>query len=205
VAHGQRHEQAVVGHGVVGEAALLRDGTADERDIEPARGDGLAEARGIALLDREVHGRMGFAVAADERRGEAVRGRGAGEAEREVPDRALRRLRAAFPSAGHGGEDRARLVAEDGAALGELHAAREPAEEREAQLALEVAHLLRQRRLADAERLRRAREVAVLGHREEVAQVPQLHGGLSICNKYRNGTNNIFYRVLRRVYAGHRR
>jgi len=173
-------EQAVVGELVVGERALLRHGRADERGVEAPGRHRLGEGGRVALVDLQRDAGMGFAVAADEQRREAVRHGGAGEADGERAGGALGGLRAARHAARHGREHGARLLGEHGAALRELHAARQPAEEGVAQLALEVAHLLRQRRLLHAEGGGRAREVAVLGHGEEVAQVPEFHGPLRL-------------------------
>src|SRR5581483_2567314 len=47
-------------------------------------------------------------------------------------------------------------------------------EKRDAQLRLEIAHLLRDARLRDAEPIRRAAETAGLGDSEEVAEVPDV-------------------------------
>ena len=57
----------------------------------------------------------------------------------------------------------------------ELDAARGPVEQRLAQLGLEAADLLRERRLRDVQPLGGAAEVPLLGHGDEVAQVPQFH------------------------------
>ena len=58
----------------------------------------------------------------------------------------------------------------------ELDAARRPVEQRLAELGLEAPDLLRQRRLGDVQPLGGAAEVPLLGHGDEVAQVPELHG-----------------------------
>ena len=126
----QRHEEPFVRDLVVRERALLRYRPADEGHVEAPRGDGLRDRGGVALLDLELHARMGLAIAADQLRREAVGDRGAGEPERERSRQALRGLRAALRAARHRREDRLRLVAEDGAAFGELHPARQPAKER---------------------------------------------------------------------------
>jgi hypothetical protein len=56
-------------------------------------------------------------------------------------------------------------------------AARPALEERIAHLALEIAHLLRERRLLDAELARGGGEAAGAGDGDEVAKVPQFHRG----------------------------
>jgi hypothetical protein len=54
------------------------------------------------------------------------------------------------------------IVEQGGAAVGELHAARQAVEQRHAQFALQQADLLRQRRLLDADALGRLGQVAPL-------------------------------------------
>src|SRR5690606_37057340 len=58
---------------------------------------------------------------------------------------------------------------------GQLDTPRKPIEERCAQLALEGPDPLRQRRLRNETRLGGTREMPVLGDREEVPQLPQIH------------------------------
>src|SRR5262249_12711701 len=57
----------------------------------------------------------------------------------------------------------------------QLHPAARSVEEGEAQLALQGLDLPAQRGLRDRQAARRAAKVPLLRHREEVAQVPQLH------------------------------
>src|SRR3712207_7638780 len=52
---------------------------------------------------------------------------------------------------------------------------REALEERDAQLALEVVHLLRERLLRDVEPLRRARVAQLLGDGDEIPEMAELH------------------------------
>jgi hypothetical protein len=59
--------------------------------------------------------------------------------------------------------------------MGENHSARASLEECRADLALEVADLAAQRRLRDVQPLRRAPEVQLLGDRDEIPEMTQLH------------------------------
>jgi len=57
----------------------------------------------------------------------------------------------------------------------QLHVAGQPVEQRRPQLPLQSPDLLRRRRLRHEARLRRAGEVSVLGHRQEVPELPNVH------------------------------
>jgi hypothetical protein len=72
-------------------------------------------------------------------------------------------------------QDAARIFQQGFAGSGQRHCARLAREQRRAQFALQRLDLLRQRRLADAKRQRRAREMPRFGHGNEVAQMTKLH------------------------------
>ena len=61
------------------------------------------------------------------------------------------------------------------ARVGQRHAPRRPLDQREADLVLQPPDLLRERRLGDVLARRRAREVALLRERDEIAQLAQFH------------------------------
>jgi len=63
------------------------------------------------------------------------------------------------------------------ARTGQRHALACAVEQRRADLLFELLDLVRQRRLRDMQPLGRAREVERAGQCDEVAQVPQFHGG----------------------------
>ena len=67
------------------------------------------------------------------------------------------------------------LLEPRGDGVRELHAAMCAREELDAELDLELAHLLAHRRLGDVQPLGGAPEVQLLGHRHEVAQLAQIH------------------------------
>jgi hypothetical protein len=72
-------------------------------------------------------------------------------------------------------ERRAGVREERLARAGQSHTALVTVEERLAQLALEPAQLRADRRLSDRQPRCRACDLAVLGHRDEIGEVPQLH------------------------------
>jgi len=74
-----------------------------------------------------------------------------------------------------GGEHGLRVGTQGACALGQHDAAPDALKERDAELRLEAAHLLGERRLREMQRLRRGRERAVLDRREDVLQLLQGH------------------------------
>ena len=72
-------------------------------------------------------------------------------------------------------EHHARRLDHLAAGLGEHHVARAALDQLDAELLLQLLQLRRQGRLADEARLGGPAEVAVVGHRHEVAQVSQVH------------------------------
>ena len=102
--------------------------------------------------------------------------RRAGEAHREAPELAACGAPRVLRRAVDGGEDLAGAHEEHLARRRELDAAGRPIQKRRAELRLEPPDLLRQRRLGDVQTLGGAPEVALLGDRDEGAEVAQLHG-----------------------------
>ncbi len=73
--------------------------------------------------------------------------------------------------------------------LGQQHLARSALDQGHAEFLLELANLGRQGRLAHATRFRGTAEMAVLGERDEIAQVTEVHGSC-IDNNYESYDNN---------------
>jgi len=201
VARGQGHHQRLDGQDVVGEAALLRYGATHEADVELPRGDLLGQGGGIALVDLEVHVGMRLAEAPDQLRCGAVQPCRTGEPDGQRAGHAQRGARAAFDGVPDPRHDSLGLLAEGASPGGELDAARQPAEQRVAELTLQLLDLLRERRLLDAEGAGGTRQVAVLRHGQEVAQVSQLHRSprpfQNIGLPYGKAIFYIFYRDMR--------
>src|SRR5262249_54693769 len=72
-------------------------------------------------------------------------------------------------------EDAARFLEQQSPAVGQLHATRQAAEQRRAQLPLELSNLLTERRLLHSEPLRRPSEVQLLGDSYEIAKTTKIH------------------------------
>ena len=78
------------------------------------------------------------------------------------------------------GQRLAGLLEETLPRLGQLDDPGSPAQQRNADLLLERGDLLAQGRLADVEALRGAPEVQLLGERDEVAEMPELHARIAL-------------------------
>src|SRR5262249_38165674 len=103
-------------------------------------------------------------------------GRGEHVADRERSDVAARRLPPHLLGLIRLLDRRARLLEEALADMGVRHAARLAGEELRAEHRLERLDLRAQRRRRDVETRGRAREMQLLGDRDEVAKMTQLHG-----------------------------
>ena len=102
--------------------------------------------------------------------------RRADEADRQPPDLAALHPPRLARGVLDGVEDLARAHEERRAGRGQLDLALVAQQQRRADLLLELADLLAQRRLGHVQALRRAAEVQLLGDGDEVAQVAELHG-----------------------------
>src|SRR5581483_4715729 len=104
-----------------------------------------------------------------------MEGGGAGEADGEPPQLAARRAPRRRHRVVDARQHRTRILEQGPARFGQLDAARLAAEELHVELGLECADLLAERRLLDAQPLRRAGDVTRFGHGDEIAQMAKLH------------------------------
>ena len=74
-------------------------------------------------------------------------------------------------------EDVFRFAEEGAAGIRQRHVMTTPIEERDAHLRLELADLLAERRLRGVQTGRGAREIQLVGDRDEVPEMPELHPG----------------------------
>ena len=109
--------------------------------------------------------------------GDQVGGRGAEHPEAERAAAEVAHLGDRVPGPVDVGENALGLGAEAAARLGQHEPASGAGEERDPELALELPHLLRDRRLREEERARGTAERAVLDGREEVAELLNRHIG----------------------------
>ena len=146
-----------------------------DADVDALVAEGVDLLARIHLEEREPDVRLVHPEEAEHVGEDARPGRGLDEADAEPPRLAARgALRGAHATLGL--REREPRLGEKGVAGGrELDAACMAFEERRADLALQVADLPAQRRLRDVESPRRAAEVQLLGDRDEVAKVAELH------------------------------
>jgi len=153
----------------------LRARPIGDADVELAGVQRRDDLVGGELVDPHLHGRM----AAEEDR-DAVRDQADVEGVRRTdahPPREPATARAQRRDALVDLAQCARRVGEEQLArLGRHHLAADALEERLADLLLELADLVRERRLGDVDVRRGAREAQAVGQGHEVAQVSQLHG-----------------------------
>ena len=88
-----------------------------------------------------------------------------------------------------GVEDLARAHEERRPGRGQLDLALVAQQQLRADLLLELADLLAQRRLGHVQALRRAAEVQLLGDGDEVAQVSELHGSVMMVGSWTSSTH----------------
>jgi hypothetical protein len=141
-----------------------------ERAVEQAGDLGRGEQLATQVED---HAGQGVAERVCEL-GQQLVGRRAGEADGEAPELAARRSLRVLGGAVDRGEDPARTREEHLAGGRELDAAGRAVQQRHAELGLEPADLLRERRLGDVQALGGAAEVALLGDGDEVTEVSEL-------------------------------
>src|SRR3954468_18589342 len=175
---GQRDDDALLVDRLDGEprAGALR---AHEADVEPAALE-LAQLLGRAELVQSQRDVGGFLAERPQPLGDDRVHRRADEADGEPAD--LAPLHAAgFERRGlHGVEDLPRALEERGAGRGQLHAVLVAQQQLGADLLLELADLLAQRRLGHVQALGRAAEMQLLRDGDEVAEVAELHAAITL-------------------------
>ena len=143
--------------------------------MQLAIGDRFGEFGGVGLAQSQPYARELAAAGAQQARRVGMRGDRAGKADCEHTAESLRHALHALVRRADRFEDAARVAQERAPGVAQRHALRVAAEQRHAELDLEGADLLAQRRLLDAEHGSGTRDVPCLGDSDEVAQVAQLH------------------------------
>ncbi len=158
----------------------------DRQDDEPGLERGIAhlvgDLRRVEADEAEANVRV---LAPEVRRevGDQVRRRCAEHAEAERAAAKVAHLGYGVPGTLDIGEHALGLGPEPAAGLGEHEAAAGACEERDPELALELSHLLRDRRLREVERARGSAERAVLDRGQEVRELLNRHIGKTLIKR----------------------
>ena len=171
----QSHQHLLAEKLVRDQAAGLARDRADEAGIEPLGLEQLDQLHGRALDQLQLHVRIGQSVVADRAGHERMERGGRGEADADDAGFALRGTARAAQRVVGQSQDRARIRQQALACLGQCHAMGQPVEQSRTDFRLELPDLLAERRLADPEPDRGAREMQLLGDSQEIAEVAQLH------------------------------
>ncbi len=152
--------------------AVAQVGDDHDGDVELAANQQMLEIVAIVLDGGDVDVGIGAAVAG-EKIGEHIARHQRGDAELQRAARRRHRLAKTPPRIGDAGEDAGGMPVELVAAMGDGEAAPVPLEQGDAEIVLEFLDRVGDRRLADRQRLRRCRDGAFLGDRDEILQLPQ--------------------------------
>jgi hypothetical protein len=146
---------------------------ADDRGVEPPLAQVVEQPVGVRRGERDLDAGM-VAVEAGEQGGQVDPVRG-DRADRDPPAQQPGELLDREPRPRHRGERRPRIRQHGLAGLGEPYRAAGPVEQLRAELPLQPADLRAHPGLGDAHPLGGPGEAPLLGHRDEVLELPQLH------------------------------
>jgi hypothetical protein len=146
----------------------------DQRSVELARGQGRQQGVGLALDQPQLDPRV-LAVERAEQAEEPPVRQGLDEAERQAPGEQAAERRHRLAGVPGAGQHRPGMRQERLAGRGQPRCAPTADEQLLAELGFQAGDLLADGRLGDRDPPRRPREVALLGDREEVAQLPEFH------------------------------
>jgi hypothetical protein len=157
------------------EAVTVAQGGPNKGDIDLTAVQSRNQPRHQALLGSQQHSGKPLAIGADDAGYHGLEISGAGETDPHAAglaaSAALHRGFGMF----HMIEDPARFLEQQSPTVGQLHATRQAAEQRRAQLPLELSNLLTERRLLHSKPLSRAGEVQLLGDSYEIAKMTKIH------------------------------
>ncbi len=173
---GDGGHEPLLGHEVGGEPVRQRVDRGDHREVELAAEDGGGEAVGRRLGQRQPDRRV-RAVEAGQQVGQPRRRARADDADRDLPAEQPGALLDGAADGGDGGERRAGVRQHGGAGVGRPHRAARAVQQRLPQLGLEPAHLGAHAGLRDVQPLGRTREARLLGDRDEILELAELHNG----------------------------
>jgi len=175
VVTGQGHHGRLAQQGLEHQAGRARHRHAQQAAVQAPGQQFIGQLGGVVLAEHQADLRVLLAAGAQAARHKGMGGGRTGVAQRQ-PALLAARQRA---QPGFGGVHRLQqavaIIAQQPAGLGQRHALGMALEQLQAQRLLQRLDLLAQRRLLQAQRRRRPGDVAALGHRHEVAQLPQIH------------------------------
>jgi hypothetical protein len=149
---------------------------AHEGDVDLAAPQACDQSRGVALLRQEDDIGIAVAVCPNDTDNKRMNIGRSSEAKLDAPCRTARVILRASLGPLNLVEDPARLVEQESPGLGEFDATLEATEERGTYLSLKMADLQAEGRLLDAEAFRCAGKMQLFGDRDEIAEMPKLHG-----------------------------
>src|SRR5580765_3222481 len=169
----QRHDNRQVNHGLDSEAGVI-EGRNEESDVNPALVQSSRLLNGSHHAQCESHLRMTLRKSLKnvDEKGRVGRAR---DGDRELSHLALIDARRHSRRMVDLCEDHSRFVDQHFSCFGQLHLTLGAIEEGDAELALELANLLAERRLADVQALCGSPEMQVFRDGDDVAQVTKFH------------------------------
>ena len=172
----REHRDKLLGEQLVQTQAVALNplGDRQERQVERVVAQHLGQLLARLLADRQLDPGVAL-VEHRQRQRDVDRPHGVHRADVDAPalhpleGRELGRRRFDFH------EDSPRACDQQPAGVGDRHLAGGPFDERHPELLLEPLDLLRERRLCDVFSRRRAREMALVGERDQVPELPKIH------------------------------
>ena len=184
MAGGQGGRHVLLQQRVDREALGVGEAGADEGDVQALLAQAGQKLARAGLLQHEGDVGPVRAELADGARHQRMERRRGGEAHGDAAGLAARRAAGPCRGAIDRGQHRLGIGQEGAAGVGQRDAARMADEQRRLDLLLQRLDLLRQRRLLHVQLLGRARDVALVGHGDEVAEMAQFHESQSVGRRY---------------------
>ena len=172
----RRHDQQHLVHEAGGHASLaaLKQVPADHAEIDLVGADPFLDHLGVRDVKRHVNPRIAPFEGRHDARQHVDAGRRAGADHERATLESLQPIQRAA-RAGERRDQARGVLLEQASGLGERHRSAEPIEEARVELALELQHVLGQRRLAHVQALGRPREALRARHRQDDLELAEGH------------------------------